>query len=148
MSLESKIKEDITSAMKAKDATRLSVLRMLKAAITNTSIEKGKSDLSDDEVLGLVQKQVKQRKESIDNYEKAGRADLVAKEKEEAEILVRYLPKQLSDEELRELIQAAIEKTSATTKMDMGKIMKEVMPQVKGRADGQAINRIAGEMLN
>ena len=147
MSLEQRIAEDIKTAMKAKDAERLSVLRMLKTAITNRKIAQGNENLSNEEVQEIVQKQAKQRRESIESFKTAGRQDLVEKEQKELRVLESYLPQQLSDEEIRALIQETASALGVTSKADTGRLMKDLMPKVKGRADGRRVNEILGEIL-
>src|SRR5215208_3119143 len=141
MSLNETIASDITAAMKAKDAVRLSALRMLKAAITNKGmVEKGR-DLEDAEVLQVVASLVKQRRDSIDQFAKAGRTDLVDKETAEIAILEHYLPPALSTEEIEAAVAAAIAETGASSAKDMGKVMKAVMPKLAGKnPDGKAVN--------
>lgn len=147
MSLEKKLEEDLKTAMKAKDSERLGVLRMVKTALTNLKIQKKTEVLADDEILDVIQKQAKQRKESMESFEKAGRTDLVAKEKSEFDILNQYLPEQLSEPQIREIVAAAIAATGAAGKADMGKVMKEIMPKVKGKADGKVVNAVVQSLL-
>ena len=141
MPLNEKIAADLTAAMKAKDATRLSALRMLKAAVTNKGmVEKGR-DLEDAEVLQVVASLVKQRRDSIEQFTKAGRTDLVDKETAEIAILEHYLPPAISVEEIEAAVVAAIAETGASSAKDMGKVMKAVMPKLAGKnADGKAVN--------
>lgn len=141
------IDTDLKNAMKEKNELKLATLRMLKAAIKNKEIEKKVKALSDDEVLEAVQKQIKQRRDSIAEFQKANRKDLADKESGEIAILEHYLPKQLSQEELKGLIQETIKTLGATSKQDVGRVMKEVMPKVKGRADGKQINQVALSLL-
>ena len=148
MSLMELIDSDLKIAMKEKKELSVSTLRMLKAAIKNKEIDKRVKSLSDQEILEVFQKQVKQRKDSIAEFEKANRLDLVNKEKSELAVLEGYLPKGLSETELKALIQKAIQTAGAKTKADVGRVMKEVMPQVAGRADGKTINQIALSLLN
>ena len=138
---------DLKNAMKERNEVKVSTLRMLKAALTNKLIERKEKALSDDITTEVIQKQAKQRKESIEEFRKGSRQDLIEKETKELAILEKYLPKQLDETELKALIQKAIQSTGAKTKADIGKIMKELMPQVKGKADGKEINRIAGSFL-
>ena len=147
MKLEETLENDLHQAMKAKDADKLSVLRMVKAALINYKIEKKKESLADEDVVEIVQKQAKQRRESIESFEKASRKDLADKEKKELSILEIYLPKQLSDAEIKTLAQQVIAKTGAKTKAEMGKVMKDLMPLVKGKADGKKVNEILGALL-
>jgi uncharacterized protein YqeY len=140
MPLSDKVNTDITAAMKAKDAARLSALRMLKAAIMNKGVEKGR-DLEDAEVLQVVSSLVKQRRDSVDQFSKAGRTDLVDKETAEIVVLEAYLPPAASAEEVEAAVAAAIAETGASSPKDMGKVMKAVMPKLAGKnADGRAIN--------
>ncbi len=145
MSME-KIEADLKAAMKDKNEVKLGTLRMLKAAVKNKEIDK-KQPLSSNEILEVIQKQVKQRRDSIAEFQKANRQDLVQKETAEIAVLELYLPKQLSEAELKAIIEKAIQSTGAKVKADMGKIMKEVMPQIAGRADGKQVNQIASQLL-
>jgi hypothetical protein len=140
MSLNEQIATDITAAMRAKDAVRLSALRMLKAAVMNKGVEK-KRDLEDAEVLQVVASLVKQRRDSIEQFSKAGRTDLVDKETAEIAILEQYLPPAVSADEIEAAVAAAIAETGASSAKDMGKVMKAVMPKLAGKnADGKAVN--------
>ena len=143
-----KIETDLKNAMKAKDETKLSTLRMLKAAIKNKEIEKKVKSLSETDILEAIQKQVKQRKDSIADFEKANRQDLVKKETGEVSILEQYLPKPFSEAELKILIQKAVQTVGAKTRADIGKVMKEIMPQITGKADGKQVNQILSTMLS
>ena len=147
MGMNEKIAADITAAMKAKDAARLSALRMLKAAVMNKGVEKNR-DLDDAEVLQVVASLVKQRKDSVEQFEKAGRTDLVAKESGEIAILQEYLPPAASTEEIEAAVAAAIAETGAASAKDMGKVMKAVMPKLAGKnADGKAVNEAVRRTL-
>jgi len=147
VNLNQQLGADLTAAMKAKDAARLSALRMLKAAVMNKGVEKGR-DLDDAEVLQVVASLVKQRRDSIEQFEKAGRADLVAKETGEIAVLERYLPPALSQDEINAAVAAAIAETGATSPKDMGKVMKAVMPKLAGKnADGKAVNEAVRRTL-
>lgn len=147
MPLAEKIESDFKNAMKEKKELVLSTLRMLKAAIKNKEIDKKVKSLSESEILEIIQKQIKQRKDSIADFEKANRQDLVQKEKGEAAILEAYLPSQLSPDELKNLVQNAIGTTGAKSKADMGKVMKELMPQIAGRADGKQVSQMVQALL-
>ncbi|MDD5216548.1 MAG: GatB/YqeY domain-containing protein [Candidatus Omnitrophica bacterium] len=147
MGLEEKISQDLVAAMKAKAELTLSTLRMTKAAITNYRIEKKKEKLDDQDVITILQKQVKQRRESIENFEKAGRQDLADKEKKEMDVLNVYLPQQLNDDEIKALVQKAIGDSQSKSKDDVGKVMKVLMPMVKGKADGRKVNEIVAGLL-
>ena len=148
MSLNEKIATDLTAAMKAKDAPRLAALRMLKAAIMNKGmVEKGR-DLEDTEVLQVVSSLVKQRRDSIEQFAKAGRTDLVDKETAEIAVLEHYLPPAITSEEIDAAVAAAIAETGAASAKDMGKVMKAVMPKLAGRhADGKAVNETVRRKL-
>jgi|SRR5581483_10695620 len=147
MLLRDQVNSDIATAMKAKEPARLSALRMLKAAIMNKGIEKG-HDLADDEVLQVVSTLVKQRRDSIEQFSKAGRTDLVDKETAEIAVLETYLPPAASAEEIDAAIAAAIAETGATSQKDMGKVMKAVMPRLAGKnADGRAVNEAVRRKL-
>jgi len=147
MPLEQILEKDLIAAMKAREAEKLGVLRMLKTALTNTKIQKKKETLEDAEVLEVIQKQAKQRQESMESFRQAGRQDLLAKEEAEFAILSQYLPAQMSDDEIRAAVQKAIETTGAKTKADMGRLMKELMPVVKGKADGKRVNEVVSSLL-
>jgi len=147
MTLNEKVAAEITSAMKAKDAGRLSALRMLKAAIMNKGVEKGR-DLDDAEVLQVVASLVKQRRDSIDQFQKAGRTDLVEKESSEVKVLEAYLPPAASADDIDAAVAEAVAETGATSPKDMGKVMKAVMPKLAGKnADGRAINEAVRRKL-
>ena len=145
--LNEQVAADITAAMKAKDQARLSPLRMLKAAIMNKGVEKGR-DLDDAEVLTVVSSLVKQRRDSIEQFAKAGRTDLVDKETGEIKVLEHYLPPAASAEEIDAAVAAAIAESGATSPKDMGKVMKAVMPKLAGKnADGKTINDVVRRKL-
>src|SRR5499426_1245632 len=147
MLLRDQVNSDISSAMKAKDASRLSALRMLKAAIMNKGVEKGR-DLDDAEVLQVVSTLVKQRRDSIEQFSKAGRTDLVDKETAEITVLEQYLPPAASAADIEAAIGEAIAETGATSVKDMGKVMKAVMPRLAGKnADGRAVNEAVRRKL-
>lgn len=147
MPLNDQVSADITAAMKARNASRLSALRMLKAAVMNKSVEKGR-DLDDVEVLQVVASLVKQRRDSIEQFEKAGRADLVAKESSELAVLQSYLPPSATPEEINAAVAEAIAETGATSAKDLGKVMKAVMPKLAGKnADGKAVNEAVRRTL-
>lgn len=140
MSLEQTLSADIVTAMRAKDATRLTALRMLKTALTNKSIEKGRA-LEAAEELQVVSQLVKQRRDSIDQFTKGGRKDLADKEQAEIVILDTYLPPSASDDEIGTAVAAAITETGATTQKDMGRVMKAVMAALAGKTvDGKKVN--------
>ncbi len=140
MQLTDKVNTHITAAMKAKDAPRLSTLRMVKAAVVNKGVEKGR-DLEDAEVLQVVSSLVKQRRDSVEQFSKAGRTDLVEKETAEIAVLEEYLPPAATAEEIDAAVTAAVTETGAASPKDIGKVMKAVMPKLAGKnADGRTIN--------
>ncbi|MCF6092836.1 GatB/YqeY domain-containing protein [Microaerobacter geothermalis] len=146
MSLIERLNEDMKQAMKDKDKVKLSVIRMVRSAVKNAEIE-ARKELSEDEVLAVLNRELKQRRDSLQEFEKAGREDLVEKVKEEIDILVKYLPEQLSEEELRRLVEQTITEIGASSKAEMGKVMGALMPKVKGRADGKLVNQIVQQLL-
>jgi uncharacterized protein YqeY len=147
MLLREKVNADIAAAMKTKDSARLSALRMLKAAIMNKAVEKT-HDLDDAEVVQVVSSLVKQRRDSIEQFAKGGRTDLVDKETAEIAVLEQYLPPAASASEIEAAIAEAIAETGATSVKDMGKVMKAVMPRLAGKgADGRAINEAVRRKL-
>jgi uncharacterized protein YqeY len=142
VNLSERVDSDLKTAMREKNATKLGVLRMLKAAIMNAAIEKSgaQSQLSDAEATQVIRKQVKQRQDSIESFEKGGRAELAAKEKEELSILQSYLPQQMSADELSKIVRETIAEVGATSKAQMGAVMKALQPKVAGRADGKTLS--------
>jgi uncharacterized protein YqeY len=142
VNLSERVDSDLKTAMREKNATKLGVLRMLKAAIMNAAIEKSgaQSQLSDAEATQVIRKQVKQRQDSIESFEKGGRAELAAKEKEELSILQSYLPQQMSADELSKIVRETIAEVGATSKAQMGGVMKALQPKVAGRADGKTLS--------
>lgn len=147
MALKERLQADLKTSLKAAEKVKVSVLRLLQAAIKNREIEV-RRELSDEEVLAVITSSMKQRRESIKYFEEGGRADLVEKETQELTILTSYLPPQLGEEELRTYIQAAIAETGASGPKDLGKVMKQVMARLKGQAAGETVSRLAREMLS
>lgn len=147
MALEEKIEQEFKAAMKNRDAVKVSTLRMLKAAMNNFKLDKNKKILDDGEIIKIIQTQVKQHRDSIEQFEKGGRTDLVEKEKKELAILMAYMPAQCPPEELKKIIEETIRELGASTKKDMGKVMKAVMEKIKGRADGKTVSRIVSDIL-
>jgi uncharacterized protein YqeY len=145
--LTDKIAADLKAAMLAKDTARLSTLRMLKSAVEYYKIEKKQEKLTDADVTGVIKKQIKQRQDSIEGFEKGGRADLVDKEKAELAVLKSYLPEELSQAQLEEIIKAAMAEVGATTKADMGKVMKAVQAKTAGRADNRLVSQLVSAQL-
>lgn len=148
--LKQKLQENLKQSMLAKDEIKTSTLRMLLSAITYFEISKGGAgyEATDEEVLDLISKEIKKRKESVELYEKGGRQELAEKEKKEIEILQPYLPEQMSEDEIKKLVNEAISQTGATTMQDMGKVMGALMPKVKGKADGGSVSQIVKEKLS
>ena len=147
MTLKEKIVADMTAAMKAKDAARTSTLRMLKAAITNREKESG-AEVSDEDVLKLLRSQVKQRRDSVEHYQKAARQDLVDKETAEITVIESYLPQAASEAEIEQVVSAAIAEAGATTMKEMGAVMKAVMAKLAGKnADGRLVSEAVKKKL-
>lgn len=149
MSLKENIINDLKSAMKEGDTERRDVLRMLDSMIKNVEIEKKKKEegLSDEEIREVIARAVKQRKEAVAQYESGGRTDLAEKEKKEISILSAYMPEQLDEEKIREIVRGVISETGVGSSADMGKIMGPVMSKVKGQAEGQVVRKIVEEEL-
>jgi hypothetical protein len=143
MTVSERIDSDLKDAMRAKDATRLSVLRMLKSALKYSAIEKSgaEAQLDDAEAAQVIRKQVKQRQDSIESFEKGGRPELAAKEKEELAILQAYLPQNLGADELVKMVRETITEIGATSKAQMGAVMKALQGKVAGRADGKTLSQ-------
>ncbi|MDM5315840.1 GatB/YqeY domain-containing protein [Fictibacillus sp. b24] len=147
MSLLNDLNQDMKQAMKDKNKQKLSVIRMLKASLQNEAIKLGR-ELNEEEELTVLVREMKQRKDSLQEFEKAGRDDLVAGLQDEIAVLTPYLPKQLTEEELQEIVAQTISETGAASKADMGKVMGALMPKVKGKADGGLVNRIVQQQLS
>lgn len=146
MSIKAKLAEDMKTAMKAKDAARLSTIRMVNSVIKNREIDQ-RRELSDDEVAAVISSSLKQRRDSIEQFKAGGRQDLVDKEEAEVVILMSYLPQQITEDEIRDIVKSAVAETSATSAKDMGKVMKVIMPKTKGKADGALVNKVVKELL-
>lgn len=146
MSLHQRLDDDLKGAIKRSDGLKTSVIRMVKAAIKNKQIEK-RRELSDEEIISVISTLSKQRRESIELFSKGGREDLAEKERQELSILQSYLPSQLTPEELDHLIIEAIKESSAEGVKDVGKVMRLLMPRVKGAADGKVVNQRVMELL-
>ncbi len=147
MSLKERLADDLKSAMKNKDVVRKNAVQMIRAAILQVEKD-NKVTLDDEGIITVIAKQLKQRKDVLPDYEKSGRDDLIAELKAEMDVIMQYLPEQLSAEELEVIVKEAIDSTGASSMKDMGKIMAAVMPKVKGRADGKAINEAAKKLLS
>jgi uncharacterized protein YqeY len=146
MGLKEKLQEDLKQAVRDRDETRKTTLRLALAAIKNAEIAKGR-ELDNNELVAVISQQAKQRRESIAQFAEGGRQDLVAQEEEELKLLLEYLPRQLSEEEIRTRASEVIEQVKATSPAQMGEVMRVLMPELKGKADGQVANRIVRELL-
>lgn len=146
MSLQERLIDDMKAALKAGDALRLSVIRLLRSELRNMEIAKG-APLTDDEVIQGVVREAKRRREAIEQFQKAGRADLVEKETAELKVLSQYLPEQLDEAEIVGIAQEVISELQATSKADKGKVMGALMQRVRGRADGRLVNQIVDRLL-
>jgi uncharacterized protein len=145
-----KLQQELKESMLAKDQVRTSVLRMLLSALNYYEIQKGGAgyEASDEDVMAVIQKEVKQRKDSIEQFQNAGRQELVLKEKEELEILQKYMPAQMSEDEIRTLVKDAVKQTGASTVADLGKVMGALMRKTKGKADGSLVSQIVKQELS
>ena len=146
MSLKQQLLDDMKEALRAKEKIRLNTIRMLRSQIKNREIERGE-ELSDDEVLQVLSKAEKTRKEAIELYRRGNREDLAAQEETELAVIRGYMPERLSEDELRALIGQVVAEVGAEGMRDMGKVMGAIMPKVRGRADGQLVNRLVKERL-
>lgn len=146
MPLKEKLMEDLKESMKSKEKVRKNVVTMVRAAIKQREVDE-RIELDDTDIIDIIAKQIKQKKDSIDGFEKGNRQDLIDLTNEEIKILLDYLPPQLSEEELDFIVKKAIEETGAQTKKDLGKLMALIMPQVKGKADGKLVNQIVAKYL-
>lgn len=147
MSLQENIDSDIVSSMKSKDEETVSVLRMLKSAIHNFQIA-SKKEPQDADIVGVIQEQIKSRKDSIGLYRKGNRQELADKEQKEIEILSKYLPEQMSEDDISAVVKKAVAETDATSIQDMGKVMGKVMPELKGKADGSMVSEVVKSELS
>lgn len=147
MTLQERLAQEMKAAMLARDADRLSTLRLLKSVIGYVQIERKTEQLSDADFVGVAQKEVKKRRDAIEQYEKGGRPELAAKERKEITVLESFLPKALSPEELEQLVKATIQETGATSKKEMGPVIKAVQAKAAGRADGKTISALVGKLL-
>lgn len=146
MELKAKLSQDLKDAMKNRDEARVRTLRMVLAAIKNFEVEKMGS-ATDEEIFQIMSKEIKRRQEAIEMYEKGGRQDLARAEGEEIQIIQSYMPKQMSEEEIRELARKIISELKLTGPKDVGAAMKAIMPHIKGKADGRLVNKIVSELL-
>lgn len=147
MSLLERLNNDMKQAMKNKEKDRLTVIRMIKAALQNEAISAG-GELSEDAELTVLSREVKQRKDSLHEFEKAGREDLVEKVRTELKYVEAYMPQQLTEEEIAQIVKETISETGAASKAEMGKVMAAIMPKVKGKADGSLVNKLVQQHLS
>jgi len=147
MTLLDRLAQELKAAMIAKDAERLSTLRLLKSAVGYAQIERRTENLTDAEVVALIQKEVKKRRDAAEQYEKGGRPELASKEKQEITVLESFLPQPLALDELEQLVRAAIQETGATSKKQMGQVIKAVQARAAGRAAGKIISELVGKLL-
>ncbi|MEE8359974.1 MAG: GatB/YqeY domain-containing protein [Candidatus Omnitrophota bacterium] len=144
--IRERIEKELKEALKEKNETKVSTLRMLKADLQNLAIQK-KEELKDDSIIKVIQKQVKQRKDSIEQFKKGNRDDLAAKEEKELTILESFLPKMLSEEELTKIVKDVIAELGAATKKEMGGVIREVIAKAQGRADGKTVSQLVSGLL-
>lgn len=147
MGLKGQLEGDLREALRARDETRKTTLRLTLAAIKNAEISKGRQ-LDENELMAVISQQAKQRRESAAQFAKGGRDDLVSQEEDELQILMEYLPAQLSDDEIRSRAHQVIDEVGATGTAQMGEVMRVLMPELKGKADGQAVSTIVKEILS
>jgi uncharacterized protein YqeY len=147
MSLQQRVTDELKSSMLARQTVRTGTLRMLKAALGYAQIEKKTETLPDADVMAVIQREAKKRRDSIEEFEKAGRAEMAANEKAELEVLSEFLPKALSAEELESLVRAVIAEVGATSKKDMGLVMKAAQAKIDGRADGKTVSALVSRLL-
>jgi uncharacterized protein YqeY len=147
MGLKEQIPEDLKNALRNKKTLELSVLRMLQAALKNKEIDNKKEALTDEIAISVVGAEIKKRRDAVREFEKVNRPDAADQEKAEIEILMKYMPQQMSEDEIRDVVKSAVEETQAESMKDIGKVMKALMPKVKGKADGAIVNKIVRELL-
>ncbi len=146
MSLKGKLMEDLKSSMKSKNKVRKNVVTMVRAAIKQREIDE-RIELTDEDIIDIISKQAKQKKDALEDFTKADRQDLIDLTKEEIEILSEYLPEQLTEEEIDDIVKTVIDEVGANSSKDIGKVMGKLMPKVKGRADGSLVNRLVRQYL-
>ncbi len=147
MSLKDKLMEDFKTSMKNKDTIRKNTITMVRSSIKQKEVDE-KIELNDEEILDIISKQVKERKNAIKEFKKGNREDLVELTRKEMDVLLEYLPEQLTEEEIEEIVKDIIEEVKASSMKDMGLVMQNVMPELKGRADGSLVNKIVKKYLN
>ena len=147
MDIQTQLKQDMMTAMKAREMEKVNTIRSLRGAIKDKAIELKKDELSDEEIMGVLTKAAKQRRDSIASYKEGGRDDLVAEEEKELAIIEKYLPEQMNEDEVTKIVTEVIEQTGASSMADMGKVMGAIMPKVKGKADGNMVQTIVRRKL-
>ncbi len=147
MTLKQQLQADLIEAMKAKDEVRTSALRMLKAAVMKFEVSGERKEAGDEDILQIVGKEIKQRKDAAEQFRNGDRVEMAENEEKEMKILQAYMPAQLSEDEVKKLVQEAIAESGAQSKKEMGKVMAVLMPKVKGKADGAMVNKLVGELL-
>lgn len=147
MFLKERLMEDLKEAMRNKDKLRKDTITLVRAAIKQREVDE-RIELNDEDIIDIISKQVKQKEDSIESFEKGGRQDLIDLTQKEVDVLMDYLPQQLTELEVDDIVKAAIDEVGANTVKDMGKIMSNVMPKVRGRADGKLVNKIVRQYLN
>ena len=147
MSLKDALMQDLKTAMKEKDTLKKSVITLVRAAIKQFEVDT-RTEMDDEGILDIMAKQLKQKRDAIEEFRKGNREDLVEETENEIEILLSYLPKQLSEEEIRTIVKDTVSEVGATGPKDMGKVMSALMPKVKGKADGKIVSRVVKESLN
>lgn len=146
MSIKDKLMEDFKASMRNKDTVRKNTITMVRSSIKQKEVDE-RIELEDEDILDIISKQVKEKKNAIEEFEKGNREDLVELTKKEMDILLEYLPEQLTEEEIEEMVKGIIEETKANSMKDMGLVMQNIMPKVKGRADGSLVNKIVRKYL-
>ena len=147
MSLKQRLMEDLKISMRNKDKTKKNAIILIKSAIKQQEVDQ-RVELQDEDIIDIISKQLKQKRNSIEDFKKGNRKDLIELTNQEISILKTYMPNQLSEEELEDIVKKAIEETNAETKKDIGKVMSKIMPQIKGRADGSKVNKVVMKYLN
>lgn len=147
MALKNQIQADMLAAMKAKDDLKVSTLRMLKAAILKQEVSGERKEATDDVILGIIGKEIKSRRDSAEQFRAGNRPEMAEKEEKEIEVLLGYMPPQMSEEELKKVAKEVIASMGASSKADLGKVMGAMMPKVKGMADGDMVSKVVKELL-
>ncbi|MFP4548552.1 MAG: GatB/YqeY domain-containing protein [Fidelibacterota bacterium] len=147
MDIQTQLKQDMMTAMKTREMEKVNTIRSLRGAIKDKAIELKKAELTDDEIMGVLTKAAKQRRDSIASYKEGGRDDLVAEEEKELAIIENYLPEQMDEDEVTKIVAEVIAQTGGSSMSDMGKVMGAIMPKVKGKADGNLVQRIVRRKL-